>query len=234
MKKVFCTVLTEHKLIAKLDYRPAIQTMLYSMKKNGNVEDIPMIIFNDGLCDDTKKRLLKLKQNIEFRTVNKTIYEATKDKHNARYYSFESFLLTEYDRVVFLDSDLFIVKDINGLFEIENNISMGKEDRRDCYNAGVIVLDKSMINYDVYKALLAHEAPEHIFGNDQKIYNSYFKNINKLEKKYNTLVTEVDNIENICILHYIHKPYILEGRNNLDKHICDLWLDMYFESEKLL
>ena len=107
---------------------------------------------------------------------------------------------------------------------------MPKEKRRngDCdFNNGSMIVGKKYLNEKTYNALLEYNLfgkPGHL--RDQKLYNYFFKGqIKEIEHKWNVLITELDFIpeDEIKILHYIHKPNLKSGRENIPLKYLDLW-----------
>lgn len=231
----FSTVMTVHNESVKRHYRACFETFLYTLNKNSKLnQKVEFNIFHlGGISDNDKKNFDILKHpnlELKYHLVDAKFYE-DKLKGNPKFYSLESFKLQQYDRVIFFDCDLICLGDINELLTIDLNLGMVKEDRRPCFNAGVIIIGKENLNDTVYNNLINCKGDDNIFGADQKIYNTYFKHIQKIDKKWNTLITEVGDLKNVKLLHYIHKPYIEKSRYQANRYFFDIWFDYYFEAE---
>ncbi|KAF9999479.1 hypothetical protein BGZ80_002275 [Entomortierella chlamydospora] len=113
---------------------------------------------------------------------------------------------TQYSKVVFLDADTLVLKNVDDLFDTANG-SLEDEDRNkrfaaapdagwpDCFNSGVFVCKPS---YQDYNGLFEMATQEGTFdGGDQGLLNSYFsewsrgESSNRLPFLYNTTPTAV-------------------------------------------
>jgi len=102
------------------------------------------------------------------------------------YTKFHVFGYEEFERIIYLDSDLIVIKSIDHLFrEVTEDFAACActpywEDR---FNSGVMVLkpDKA-----VFKDLMAKKDTLYTYdGGDQGFLNSYFRKWRKLDIKYN-------------------------------------------------
>jgi len=217
MKKAFCTVCTEN-----VYYN--LRVFLHSLVRNGGVKDIPFIIFTTYMRQEIREEIKTIYgDNVEFRIIDFDKYDKV-GKYQPQYFSFEAFTLSEYDKVVFFDCDLLCLKNISGIFDTAERIGMAHELRRDCFNAGVIVLGKEMLNQNEYYKLIGCSAPDYIFGRDQKVYNYLYGGIiEMIPRKLNTLVSEIDDVD--CnILHYIHKPLSGNSKERMSALQYDTWI----------
>lgn len=216
MKKIaFATALTN-------DMHELFKTFLRSLNANSPEENsIPFFVF----CDVTlksKDMLLEIRDNLIFQIIGGNY--ATHYKTNPKFWKIEAFNLKEYDRVIILDVDLLCLRNITDLLAIECDIGMMHERQRPCFNSGVVTIGKKYLNDETYNALLSFEIDPERFGKDQQIYNRYFKNkITTLDRKYNTLVSEIGNLEEIVLLHYIFKPNLDCGRKRISNNLIRLW-----------
>lgn len=152
----------------------------------------PLIAMTLELSDGAIKKLTN--QGIVCRPVEKI--ESTKagigdNKHRLNdftytYTKFHIFSYDEFEKIIYLDSDLIVVKSIDHLFEevIEDFAACACtpywEDR---FNSGVMVIrpDKTIFNDMIAKkdTLFTYD------GGDQGFLNSYFRSWFKLDIKYN-------------------------------------------------
>ncbi len=99
------------------------------------------------------------------------------------------FSLVEYDKIVFLDLDLLILKNIDHLFDwdsIAAGLDMPWHD--DEFNSGVMVIEPNM---DLYNDMIEKlYATKYNYTDDQDLLNDYFvKNFIALPLKYNLMRT---------------------------------------------
>jgi len=213
--------------VVTADYFRCARVMLYSLIANGKITNgsIPFYIFHDADFDaDMKKELRNIYPGTEFRLVDVERMGQYK-KVNPKYWSIEAFRMYNFKKTIFLDADLLIVGDISGLAKTGNDISMVHEIRRDCFNAGVIVIDRDGISEFIYDALMKTHKKQNEFGHDQWIYNQAFKGcINGLDQKYNTLLSELpDDVSDVRIFHYIYKPDRESGKEQMPEDYGILW-----------
>ncbi|KAI9234977.1 MAG: glycogenin 1, isoform CRA_c [Podila humilis] len=114
---------------------------------------------------------------------------------------------TQYSKVVFLDADTLVLRNIDDLFDFAANGSLDDKDRNtrfaaspdagwpDCFNSGVFVCRPS---YEDYTGLIEMANQEGTFdGGDQGLLNSYFSgwsrghSDNRLPFVYNTTPSSV-------------------------------------------
>lgn len=80
--------------------------------------------------------------------------------------------LTQFKKVVFLDADTLVLKNIDDLFEREEFSACADVGWPDCFNSGVFV---AVPNGETYRKLLQHADKEGSFdGGDQGLLNSFF------------------------------------------------------------
>ncbi len=142
----------------------------------------------------------------------------------------------EYDKIIFLDSDLIVVKSIDHLFEDV------KEDFAACaqtpyyehlFNSGVMVITP---DESIFSDLLAKkDILPTVDGGDQGFLNEYFKNWKKLDIKYNAgkrIYSEKREMWDEMDKHVIHfvgqKPW-LGGEEDYEE-LEELWF-AYFNAD---
>lgn len=161
------------------------------------------------------------------------------DTHVSRFkktfYKLKLFSLTEYDRVVFIDSDIICLGDISFLISKDLEIyemcaakDYGIKLNDNIINSGVMVVNKSMLSKKTYKEMISltkikfnkDTKDNNGNGSDQFIINEYFntnkKNIFHLDIRYNTLKRVFLHHKNIWqsikddirLLHFVgNKPW---------------------------
>lgn len=209
------------------NYVPLFRALLNSILKNNNFNSDYIIFCDERLNKFNRINLCQMYSRLRFREIDKLKY-FNSNKGHIKYYSIECFALRGYDRVIYQGADMLCIKNHNELLEIDCNIGMTKEKRRPTsYSNGNMIIGKKYLNDKTYNDLLAADY-QHVemYGTDQKLFNCFFKNdIQPYEQKFNVIVTETDFLpfEDIVYLHYIHKPTLEKGRNNLKPGLVELW-----------
>jgi len=192
---------------------------------------------------------------------------------SSHFYSLEVFNLAGYDKVLFCDSDLLFLGTIEPLFSkdqpliccgdgayyqgltrdkqtfVASEPQNTEEEFTNTFNAGFMLIDKSLINADTYSALVELTHSEHWADKttphtDQRIFNQYFAGkqhiVNPL---YNYLLTHQHSIEanhlcdvkDIKVVHFNgpNKPWRLAhtlisiARNNFQYQVFQRWHQRY-------
>lgn len=168
---------------------------------------------------------------------------------SSHFYSLEAFGLTGYEKVLFCDSDLLFLDSIEALFSQSQPLiccgdgpyyqgltrnkysfkagkpSNPEEEFTDTFNAGFMLIDKSLLNSHTYSGLVELTHSEHWLDKttphtDQRIFNQYFAEKQHIVgPAYNYLLTHQNSIEtmhpcdgkDIKVLHFNgpNKPWRL-------------------------
>jgi len=193
-------------------YVVLLDHLIKSVLKHNPKFNKDFLIFCDGrLRKENRDYLKKLYKKFKFVDCEWETYEKNY-KGSIKYYSIESFALPNYDRVIYWGSDMLCMKSLDELFEVAETIggiAMPKERRSGMYNNGSMIIGKEYLNVATYGNLLGFDIgkfPGHL--QDQKLYNFFFKDVQEIDLKFNTLVSETDFISKneIVLLHYIYKP----------------------------
>lgn len=161
-------------------------------------------------------------------TVIDTVRYEKAGKNDPRYYKLEAYDISD-DNVFVFDADFIWLKSIDQLFSWSAPIAMCRETQRDCFNSGLVAINKSKLESDIYWRLLKHPH-DGGYGNDQNILNSYFKGkIHKLDQEWNRLILSVESIENVCGLHMILKPWWDNHRGRVSPEITEQVKKIYNE-----
>jgi len=198
-----------------------------SLLKNNPWFDLPIILIDIDLTEEDKKKCRKYYDNIEFRKPKKEEYKYVNWRKTQRhlwntYYTLDIFSYTEYDRVVFIDLDVIVLKNIYYLFShnLKNNIGgvrayVKAEDKLLNYiNAGVIVVDMCKLPQFFYKNIVAYASQGFRFP-EQDTINKYregkidfLPKIYNVEKRMLFSDTYPFDINDVAILHYVAiKPW---------------------------
>lgn len=218
-------------LLTNKQFLTPLRVALHGLNKTNFKFDI-IILYDEFFSElnELKNKYDKLK--IIFKKIEVDAYRDLKWVNNNRkwdinpFFRFEIFKLSEYDKILYLDLDIVILRDINELFEqpgdfraVElakmTNLSYVSKGQRG-FNAGVMLIDNQFLNIDTYNSLFKL-AKENIFNGNQKVFNIFFTNVNFLDVKYNltTDLLSIDNIDNAHIIHFIgeNKPWNSEFNN---------------------
>jgi alpha-N-acetylglucosamine transferase len=152
----------------------------------------PLIVMTFDISNASRKRMMDL--GIQCRDVEKI--ESVKagigdNKPRLKdftytYTKLHIFSYDEYDKIIFLDSDLIVVKSIDHLFEevAEDFAACAQTPYYEhLFNSGVMVIKPDR---DVFNDLMEKkDTLPTVDGSDQGFLNSYFMNWKKLDIKYN-------------------------------------------------
>ena len=110
--------------------------------------------------------------------------KARKDAYNEWNYSkFRLWQLTDYDKVVFIDADLLVLRNIDILFSLPEITATGNN--ASLFNSGVMVLEPSNCTFDL---LMSHkEEIESYNGGDQGYLNAIFTWWHRIPRRMNFL-----------------------------------------------
>ena len=195
------------------DYVQWSLTMIYSFVKSNDWFTGDIVLICNHLPDELKQRFLVF-QHVRFVQPSDLLLKKISDlcmhipvfsRLSPLFYSLETFNLSGYSKVLFLDSDMLIVKTVKEVFEMDGAFSasaescwyFGKGRRTDTYesmadgiptalflknpvNSGFMVIDKQYINEKNYNSLIDMIRPELWFKKntlhaDQLIINLFFK-----------------------------------------------------------
>ena len=130
------------------------------------------------------------------------------------YTKFELFSITDFDKIIFLDSDTLILGNIDYLIDFKDDFGAVRELFIDQHNTGVMVINKKYLNTkiteDLIKLTELYGITEHL---DQDIINNYFLDvITDIPISYNFLKIYNKGIfknlglpKYVKILHYVVK-----------------------------
>lgn len=222
MEKYVCVLSTDNYLEGVL----VLNENLKALKSK-----YPLLcLINENISKETIRKLklfhidYKLIPSINFNC--KTLYnwKYTFDKINV-------FSLTEYDKVVYLDSDFLILENIDHLFKLSTpTMASDVPFHADIFNSAVMIIKPNLKDYNNLKKLIKKYERKGITNiGDQNILNDYFKNTGLLNPTYNAMcvIQKIINakkgtkypvyystkgINNPKIIHYIlsNKPFLVD------------------------
>lgn len=201
-------------------YIKYLKHSLYSLLFNNSKHNFDIIFFYDTEATLIKiKNIIKqYKNNFLYKPVPISSYTKTLNNYNP-YYRLEIFTLEEYDKILYLDCDTIICKDISEIFY--NNIDFGAVkylynteyfykifNLKNFFNAGVLLIGKKYLNQDTYINLLnklhfERKKYNQLRGNEP-FFNSEFNTLyTPLPYIYNATpyTTNYDNLKNASIVH---------------------------------
>ena len=224
MKYAYVTILSTN------DYYKGVIALFESLKLTNPKYNNYVVIVNETIDDD----IINNFKNRGYIVVKKYKIEASFVKNNTythwnnTFDKFNIFDLTEYDKIVYLDSDLFICQNIDELFDMDNLSATiaGKTYYKEwnSINSGLMVVEpKKGIREDLINLLNSGKFNNHV--GDQDVIEKYFDWHNKkleISEKYNLFAFLIDyyikhydyNRDMIKIVHFIgtKKPWMLNDK----------------------
>ena len=221
------------------------------ISKQHTNENLPFILITNDLTDDDLVTARKIHSNISIRRYDTKKYDVIqklkKDKTGFGDYSkYEIFSIENTDKIIFLDSDIVVLGNIDYLIDFKESFGAVRELYIDQYNTGVMVIGKDYlkpkITDDLIHLTTIYGITEHF---DQDIIDFYFSDIiTPISIEYNYLKTYSKQIfqntglpKYIKILHFIakkpwqNKPlvYLEEGTIWQERY----WIEYYTKILKL-
>ena len=247
--EVVCITLMDDK------FMKGFSGVMKSLLKYNPGFNYPLYVLDNGLSEDSKVILRDTYQNITCKPIHKDVYiidkTTTTESLVATYYKLEMFRRDLYpkdtERVLFLDMDLLILKDISGLisFCLEGKplgacrqYNVTQDILRNDINSGVLLLDLEALPLNAYETMV--EMAKHgSFLPDQIIINDYFLHNNKLctylpktynvEKRMCLSISMKDTYDAASIIHYVGtKPWEEASFGELDLGTAySLWHNLF-------
>ena len=184
MKKYVCVLSTNN-------YLDGVLVLNENLKSLNSKYDL-LCIVNEEITTETLSYLEYF--NIEYKKINRIDYKCEEANFHWKY-TFDKlniFTLTEYEKIVYLDTDLLITENIDELFN-KPHFTAGTnepfiEDECSVFNSGVMVIEPNLEDYNnlIKITKLFDENNINKIG-DQDVLNFYFKRANILPKEYNVM-----------------------------------------------
>lgn len=243
------------------DYVVGTAVLFYSILKNSNVDhflfhviydkDSVDKIYIEWILEDvardakTNKKFKLAFSHVSFEDLEE--FEGnTIEFYKKALAKFVVFGLAQYDKLLFLDSDMLVLGDISELFEIEEDfaacIDMGTPEE---FNTGLMFIKNKWLDRKNVDKLFDYSKDNFSYRGDQEHINKLINgNLKILPSQYNTLKDQHRNVgswlANVKILHYISKkpwtPYhpTHHKAGNLEcLEIDKLWFKYFNELELL-
>jgi glycogenin glucosyltransferase len=240
--------------VCNKEYLIGFEVMLKSLIDNNPRvinDNLPFVIITNDLNPEDLVTSRKIYNNIHIKRYDESKYSQIEELKKQQmafgdYTKYEIFSLTEFKKIIFLDSDTIILGNIDYLIDFKESFGCVRELFIDQYNTGVMVIGNEYLNPKITEDLInltnVYGITEHL---DQDIINSYFYDeVTEIPISYNYLKTYSKEIfknsglpKHIKILHYIvkkpwqQKPlvYLEEGTIWQERY----WFDYYSKILKL-
>lgn len=252
--KTYLSVLTTE------NYLSAIKCLYFSLKQTNTKYPFTVLI-NSNISNKTENELKKIginvikinKINIDERILQKN-NDLNRSYWNNTFDKLEVFSLTQFSKIVCLDADMYIRKNIDELFEKENFSAV--VDKRYIpintadwmkLNSGTMVIEPKKDIMKEFSEILEELMKLDYPCGDQDVIQLYDKQWDKKEKlhldtKYNLFFPFLDfyinkkmyDLDSISIIHFVYakKPWNYEGENRIDNYINDLNETLYNSYKK--
>lgn len=258
---MMCSYVT---LLSSDDYLPGVIMLDWSLKKVGS--RFPLYI----LCSDnvSEKSLLNLKhRNISFQRLKDHIsFDGIINTEEGYGYWSRTFdklyvwTLSQFDKVVFLDSDIQVIKNIDYLFDCPHMSAVRadafNEPGLDKLNSGLMVIEPNEGEFKGMNTIVKSGELQLKNMGDQDVIRAYYHDWGTrmeltLEPGLNVLYSEVTrgvihrkDVEPVSVIHYIghRKPWMISpravlrrSRNNfLGRYLLKYAMAMYLKMPQLM
>ena len=176
----------------------------------------PLLCLVSDTISDKSKRILDYFK-IQYKVVSTIEYHSNNyyTRWNHTFDKFNIFNLTEYEKIVYLDSDFIILKNLDHLFKIDKfTMNSDLPYNSDHYNSSIIITKPNINDYNGLLSLLKeYDKNKRDAIGDQNVINEYFKNINSLDSSYNVMRAISYNKE---------MQYDKYLDRNINKHLVDI------------
>ncbi len=244
------------------NYSKYAGVVIASVLSNSVDGDFNFYILDGGISEENKAKILSLKSikncNIIFVPINEDLFSIYKQIGTHSYISLSTYyrlklasLLSDVDKVLYLDCDVIVNSDISDLFNtcIEQYYAAGVMDTAMTssgwvpplekgnlyFNAGVLLFNLKKIRQDNIEQKFEEYTQkefEHIRVGDQQIINVVCQgNIKQVESAWNVqssnFINRSDYTSSPKIVHYVgrQKPWIFGSMN--------YWKNLYFDILKI-
>ena len=230
--------------VCNKDYLIGFEVMLKSLVENNPRvinENIPFVIISNDLNPEDLVTSRTIYNNIHIKRFDESKYSQIEELKKQQmafgdYTKYEIFSLTEFKKIIFLDSDTVILGNIDYLIDFKESFGCVRELFIDQYNTGVMVIGNKYLNPKITEDLInltnVYGITEHL---DQDIINNYFIDvITPIPLEYNYLKIYSKQIfqntglpDYIKIIHYVvKKPWQQKPLVILEEGT--LWTERYW------
>lgn len=251
-------------LLSSDDFLPGVIMLDWSLKKVGS--KYPLYV----LCSDSisEKPILHLKhRNISYQRLKDHIpiddtinTEEGYDHWNRTFDKLYVWTLSQFNKVVFLDSDIQVIKNIDYLFDCPHMSAVRadafNEPGLDKLNSGLMVIEPNEREFEELRTIVKSGELHLKNMGDQDVIRAYYHDWGTrkeltLEPGLNVLYSEVSrgviqrqDVEPVSVIHYIghKKPWMVSPRailrrskrNFLGRYLLKYAMAMYMIMPKLL
>jgi lipopolysaccharide biosynthesis glycosyltransferase len=216
------------------DYIRGVIALDKSLKKVDS--EVELLVMYWDLSDDDIKYLKS--NGIKLIKVNRIESKKSSGRYVDTYNKLNIWNLN-IEKVIFLDSDCVVLKNIDHLFDIDCEFAAcednGVELGRSLFNTGVMLIKP---NKKIFKDMLSKiDVYPSYDGSDQGFLNAYFPFFDNivLEQKYNVLKRifrhhrELWKTIDVHVLHFVgRKPWEDDNEDRDYRELNLLWKDIYF------
>lgn len=223
------------------DFVPGFKVLLRSLLTYNPITFDYIVFEVFPLTADDKADLLSIYPYLKFRSIQTADYNYNSIDTKWRVWGynifnrFDMFLLSEYDRIIFLDVDLVVRKSLQELFdtdvcfaacEMTKGTSIDHRVPRP-FDGGVMVISQKFLTPQVRSDLISLSKLQD-WSSDEPVLNQYFeKEVTYLDKQFNTLTTEltIPVFKRSAIIHFVghckpwhakkFDPFVLQKANSL-------------------
>ena len=230
--------------VCNKEYLIGFEVMLKSLIDNNPRvinDNLPFVIITNDLNPEDLVTSRKIYNNIHIKRYDESKYSQIEELKKQQmafgdYTKYEIFSLTEFKKIIFLDSDTIILGNIDYLIDFKESFGCVRELFIDQYNTGVMVIGNEHLNPKITEDLInltnVYGITEHL---DQDIINNYFIDvITPIPLEYNYLkiyskqIFQNTGLPNyIKIIHYVvKKPWQQKPLVFLEEGT--LWTERYW------
>jgi lipopolysaccharide biosynthesis glycosyltransferase len=230
--------------VCNKEYLIGFEVMLKSLIDNNPRvinDNLPFVIITNDLNPEDLVTSRKIYNNIHIKRYDESKYSQIEELKKQQmafgdYTKYEIFSLTEFKKIIFLDSDTIILGNIDYLIDFKESFGCVRELFIDQYNTGVMVIGNEYLNPKITEDLInltnVYGITEHL---DQDIINNYFIDvITPIPLEYNYLkiyskqIFQNTGLPNyVKIIHYVvKKPWQQKPLVILEEGT--LWTERYW------
>lgn len=188
--------------------------------------------FNFTLSEFSRKRIKKVLPNVKFLDIDIDLFLSRK-KIAPLYWSIMCFSLYEYDKVLFMDTDMLVLSDISDLFLLDCDFGICKVkgfSNVSDLNGGLFLIGENYLNKEMFEFLLNDSADLEKYVGPQESYKRLaLKGFYDIGEIYNSGVpgTYFEDIPKVKILHYMYKPDTVFSSDKIDPRFTEFWLKYF-------
>lgn len=251
-------------LLSTDSYFHGVMMLRWSLKKVGS--QYPLIVMCSDRVSQEVCECLEQKNITVFRLADHIVINdvVNQGKRNSNWtFSFDklyTWTLSQYDKVVFIDSDMQVIRNIDYLFDYPHMSAVRADEFNepglDKLNSGLMVIEPNKKEFDGLCEVLESGRVQLEHMGDQDIIRAYYEDWGShkeltLPSGLNVLYSEVSHgvihkkdVEPVSVIHYIgeRKPWMMSPRaiwrrskgNFLGKHLLRYGIALFWQFPRLL